>query len=348
MSQTPGLFESVIDNSRDISDSYYNDLALQQQLGDDPANFEDLLAQLRVQMQANGGIKSISAINDGLIAEIEQAHIEGKIAAVDGTDAIRPTEVMSKTVYAVGVISTTAKTLNNPNISMTESHRRIPVLRGNETLLKFIDELDQWVDHDQSWMRTFREYWERQEALRLIEEDGASMVLIDGPLYTQNLLTQPSARTGILSEMQDYADRLIGIIKEMHTSKIMHLAGMALKPDEYWTIASWRGVLSETRFKHDADKQKWLRHTRSDWSRTVYRKGARAFAFECHPNLTEKGVALIASDICCSTVVNHEIPFLLHSADRIVQARVNARAKSDNLINSLPYYANLADERTFR
>ena len=44
----------------------------------------------------------------------------------------------------------------------------------------------------------------------------------------------------------------------------------------------------------------------------------------------------------------HEIPFLLHCADRIVQARLAPNAKHENLISSSPYYANLANERSFR
>src|SRR6185503_561907 len=107
--QQDRIFESVLNNSRNISNKYYNDLALQTELSDDPTVFDDLLDNMRKRMQDNGGIKRISSIVAAAVEKVEQEHSAGQIAAVDGTDAISPTEVMSKTVYAVGVISTTAQ-----------------------------------------------------------------------------------------------------------------------------------------------------------------------------------------------------------------------------------------------
>jgi hypothetical protein len=344
----PGLFDTVLSNSRNISDKYYNDLVLQNELADDPTAFENLLDGMRQRMHDNGGIKRISAVAPAIIDQVEQAHNAGRIAAVDGTDAISATEVMSKTVYAAGVLSTTALTLHDPRISMTESHRQIPRLAKDDDFFDFIERLDAWVDQDHSWVRTFREYCERQEALRLIDEDDLMLVLVDGPLYTQNLLYQPAAQRNILDRMQSHSDRLIGFIKSLHSSKIMHLAGMALRPDEYWTLHNWRDILA-TRFARDnPERLNWINNAPSPWVRTIYRKNAKAFAFECDPDLVDMGVALIASSVSCAEVINHEIPFLLHRADRIVQARLAACAKSENLISALPYYANLAGERTFR
>lgn len=341
MANQEKIFESVLANSKDISGKYYNDFALLDELSDNPVSFKNLLDGTRERMNTNGGIGKISAIAPEAIERIDEAHNAGRIAAVDGTDAISPTEVCSKTVYAAGVISTTALTLHDPRIRMTESHRQIPAIADDDDFFDFVDRLESWVD--QSWIRTFREYCERIEALRLITDEDMSLVLIDGPLYTQNLLTQPKGRHGVLDDMQRYPDRLIGFIKNLHESKVMFLAGMALQPDEYWTVKNWRDLLAK-RFEN----REWTSKMRSDWVRTIYRKNAKAYAFECHPDLVETGLALIHSPIACSTIVNHEIPFLLHCADRIVQARLAAGAKRENLISASPYYPNLANERTFR
>jgi hypothetical protein len=346
--QQVGIFKDVLENCQDISDIYYNDRALQRRLSDDSTTFDGLLQKTREQMQEAGAIKRISEIDSKIIQELETQYAAGCIAAVDGTDAISPTESTSKTIYAAGVISVTAKTLNSPRITMTESHRQIPQIDDNEDFFKFVERLDRWVDHDQSWVRTFREHCERTEAMRLISDDAAALVLIDGPLYTQNLLTQITAQRSILDEMQNFPDRLIGFIKNMSSSKIMQLAGMALQRDEYWTIDRWREVLANTRFKSDRQKQDWINSTRSDWVRTIYKKNKKAYAFECHPDLIDAGIGLVASSVTCAAVVNHEIPFLLHCADRIIQARVNAVAKGDNLISSSPFYVDLANERLFR
>jgi hypothetical protein len=342
-----GVFDDVLSNARDVSQIYYDNTSLQRELSDDPAAFTGLLAVMRKQMEQNGGIRRISAISNSVIKQIEQAHISGQIAAVDGTDAISITEMMSKTVYAAAVLSTTAQTLHEPHIKMTESHRQIPQITNATDFFDFIERLNHWVDEDHSWIRAFREYCERQEALRLIDEDGVWLVLIDGPLYTQNLLFQPAAQSDVLNKMQtQHSDRLIGFIKDLHSSKLMHLAGIALEPDEYWTISRWRNLLLG-RFAREPQRRQWINST-SDWVRTIYRKNAKAFAFECHPLLVDIGVAIIASPITCAGIINHEIPFLLHSADRIVRAKLAAVAKSENLISASPYYANLANERIFR
>lgn len=341
------IFEDVLQNAEDISAIYNDNRALQRKLTDAPQVFENFLAQIRDLMILNGGIHRIDSVDPQTVANVEQAHSKGLIAAIDGTDALPPTEVSSRTVYAVGVISTTARTLNEPHVSLTSSHRVLPTIQSNTDLIQCITDLDQWVDHEQSWTRTFREDCERKEALRLLCDPDIALVLIDGPLYTQNLLTQTIARNGILAEMNTKSDRLIGFIKNIHSSKIMHLAGMALQPGEYWTLDNWRDALLN-RFRNNTDVISWVTKAPSTWSRTVYRKGAKAFAFECYPSLVAKGLALIHSPVCCASILNHEIPFLLHAADRIIQTRMDARAKSDNLISSSPFYASLANERIFR
>src|SRR5262249_51035674 len=209
--------------------------------------------------------------------------------------------------------------------------------------------LDSFVDHDHSWVRTFREHCERSESIRLLEEeDDIKLVLIDGPLFTENLLAQSKATApqGVLSTILRYPDRLIGFIKNMHSSKIMHLAGMALEPDEYWVIHNWRNMLRR-QLRGGADSD-WV--GKSSWFpvRVVYRKNRKAYGFECHPDLIATGIALIHSPIACADIANHEIPFLLHQADRIVQARLPSTAKGDNLISSSIHYANLANKRRFR
>jgi hypothetical protein len=347
-SQVDRIFEEVLKNAEDISNAYSDNTVLRKKLTDSSQDFEDFLAKVREKMQDAGPIGKIDAVSRWVVTEIEKDHRLGLIAAVDGTDALIPTEVSSKTVYAAGVISTTALTLNEPCISMTASHHVIPTLRTDDDFMRFIASLDSFVDHEQSWVKTFREHCEREEALGILSKNPEmKLVLIDGPLYTQNLLTQSRARDGILQKMLGQSGRLIGFIKNLQSSKITHLAGMALRPGEYWTLENWRQVLGG-RFLNTGAATDWITKAASDWVRTVYRKNNKAFSFECDPVLVESGIALISSRVCCADIFNHEIPFLLHAADRIVQARMDAKAKSDNLISGSPFYANLANERMFR
>ena len=345
-----GVFAQALRNSRDISEDYYNDSKLRDEWSDKPDAFHGFLAGVRGLLEANGGIRRIAEIDPVLQKSIEAQHQAGRIGAVDGTDAIAQTELTSRMVYAAAVISTTAKTLHDPKISETASHHAAPPLGKNENLLAFIEKVDKY-GQDTSWTRTFREHLERTEAVRLIDEDICDMVLVDGPLYTQNLLTQSTARVGILTKMLARSASLIGFIKDMRTAKMLHFAGMALRPGEYWVLTEWRQLL-EHRFNKGHDHTvKWLigqTLPEQQWIRCVYRKNEKAFAFECHPKLIDTGIALINSSITCSDAINHELPFLLESVDRIVRAQTSARAKSKNLISDSPNFPNLTSEREFR
>ena len=349
-----GMFETALKNARNISEDYYNDEKLREEWSDRPEEFNTFLEQVRDLMQANGTIKQIVDVDPLIQKKVEADHLAGKIGAVDGTDAIAQTELTSRMVYAVAVISATSQTLHQPTISETASHHTIPPINGiGNNLLSFIEKADQY-GQDSSWTRTFREHCEREEALRILDHEDCNLALVDGPLYTQNLLTQPVARAGILKAMLDRPQALIGFIKEIRSAKLIHFAGMALRRGEYWVITEWRQLLAH-RFKKEKENQsgiqKWLlKHTapKHQWVRCVYRKNDKAFAFECHPDLVNTGIAIINSPISCSDAINHELPFLLESIDRIVIAQTSARAKSKNLISDSPNYPNLASEREFR
>lgn len=352
-----GVFEEALNAASDISGLYYDDDRLRRHLKPGTP-LAPILTGMRGLMQTNGGIKTIASADPHLVASVESLHTQGLIAAVDGTDAISLTEYDGQSVYAAGVIGLTARTISNPRIRETSA--RLPVTAAGplpvKDLLLLVKHLDRYSE-DVSWCRTFREHEERREALRQIRQASARFVLIDGPLYTQNLLTQKIARDGILSDMLGQSDKLIGFIKEMRTAKLLHMAGMALQAGEYWVIDEWRQVLA-ARFDHahhggneQTGAHSWLAaltQPHQQWVRVVYRKRERAFAFECHPSLVLTGIAMLHSAVVMSDAVNHELPFLLETADRIVRAQMAARAKSENLISDSPHYANLADEREFR
>jgi hypothetical protein len=345
--ESDGIFAQALRDSQDISDDYYDDEKLRRQWSDRPREFSAILDRMRELMEANGGIRKIAAVDATLQAKIETLHRNGRIGAVDGTDAISTTEVTSRTVYAAAVISATTRTLHTPRIRMTASHRSLPQIDGTGTdLLDFIEKLEEYST-DLSWTRTFREHQERTEALRLITDDLCDIVLIDGPLYTQNLLTQPIARELILKKMLGWPFSFIGFIKSMQTAKLLHIAGMSLRPGEYWVVEKWRLILTH-RFSHSHNSTRAWVDTQPDWVRCVYRKNDKAFGFECDPSLVESGIALINSPVSCCDSVNHELPFLLEAVDRIIRAQVNVNAKSINLIASLAEFPNLTSERNFR
>ena len=62
-----------------------------------------------------------------------------------------------------------------------------------------------------SWVNTFREYEERELAYEWLEENDKRIALIDGPVLTQNLLTQVTVRD--LLEKIVGTRRVIGLFR---------------------------------------------------------------------------------------------------------------------------------------
>jgi len=349
MENTEEVFRQVLADEQDITDQYYDDRKLQQTASDklpDQANF---LAQIRKLMQDNGGIGQIAkAATPAIVRLIDKAHLIGNIGAVDATDAISAIDVTTRTVYACAVMTATATTLHDPRITMAMSHRQLPPVPSNQTtLLQAVEKIDK-VAQDKSWTKALREYKVRVEALRAIKDLKLELVLVDGPLYTQTLLAHEIARQQVFTPMQANYTKLIGFIKDLSDVRLLHYAGLAMQPGEYWTVRTWRKLL-DAKFEGArwGNVNDWLKD-QTDWVRTVYRKNGRAFAFECHPDLVPIGLALIHSDITCAGSLNFEIPFLLETVDKRIRAMVDARAKAENLISDSPNYHQLTSEGTWR
>ena len=349
MESTEEVFRQVLADEQDITDQYYDDRKLQQTASDKLPDQAAFLQQIRDLMQKEGGVHQIAKdVHPLLLKATEDAHLAGRIGAVDATDAIAPIDVTTRTVYACAVMTATATTLHDPRITMALSHRKLPPVPANRTtLLQAVEKIDK-VAQDKSWMKALREYKVRVEALRAIRDLKLEVVLVDGPLYTQTLLAHEVARDQVFTPMQAHHQRLIGFIKDMSDVRILHYAGLALQPGEYWTVKTWRKLL-DAKFEGArwGNVNDWLK-LQTDWVRTVYRKQGRAFCFECHPDLVPLGLALIHSDITCAGTLNFEIPFLLETVDKRIRAMVDARAKAENLISESPNYHQLTSEGTWR
>src|SRR5262249_7518953 len=109
--------------------------------------------------------------------------------AVDGTPATPHLRYSSMQMVAVAVMGLSYATLHRPETFLTRSlpTSTLPLsedITNKEAFLQWVGELDV-TESNQSWPTTFREYVEREYAIRT----APPFVIIDGPLITQNLLT---------------------------------------------------------------------------------------------------------------------------------------------------------------
>jgi hypothetical protein len=345
-----GLFEAALRNSADVGEQYLNRNALIHEI---IGNGLDRAPRLReivrglIENPEHGYLGRFDRVDQGAIDKVRHWQNAGLIAAVDGTDAICQTSLPEKVVYGVAVANVTSKQQSAPEITFTHTFQPEPA-ENIDDLFSLQEELRRATETD-SWTRTYREYCERKRALALAV-NGVQLILIDGPIYTQNLMTQKIAQEGVLAELQADQCRFIGFIKEQNSFH-KHL-GAALNSGEYWVFEKFRQMLGASRFQKAAGQQSehpaatFVRRAKH-WVRCIYKLNQKAFEFECDPSMVEYGLAVLLAD--GSQALNHELPFLLELADRYVRSQVEPYDISDDLINSLgPYALTFANERTFR
>lgn len=294
------------------------------------------------------------------VAELYRA---GRVWAVDGSKAYE-VHLAASSVYACTIAAVCARQQEPVETHQTQtlSHDitdRLWIDRDN--LLDLAKHLDAVRQTEDSWTRTFREYLERQKALELIDAQRADIVLIDGPLFTQNLLTQagnkdpdsgqyPAAK--MLDAMMDRLHQLIGFIKNDRTSSILDMVGLSLIPGEFWVCRDWRGLMAE-RFqgsKSGGGAINWINASDS-WVRVVYRLKARHHVIECGEDYIPTALAILLHDP--SMIQDHEIPALAQLADSKVRGmsfphQITEPIRAAIFQNETDIYCATRDERDCR
>ena len=190
----------------------------------------------RLLVGSGGGISKISDLAEPSLEDARDLYQADRIAAFDGTNAISPLRFVSDTLYAAGVVAVTPRSQHQPRARVTRT--RASSYAATEDFSKtWEDKVREWGEYlrgareeEMSWVNTFREYEERELANEWLQEDEERIALIDGPVLTQNLLSQVTARD-LLEEMID-TRRVIGFIKDLSANPLLVAIGCALEPGE--------------------------------------------------------------------------------------------------------------------
>lgn len=274
--------------------------------------------------------------------------------AVDGTPAMPHMHYGTAQVFAGAVMGISYDTLERPLTLLTNT---VTKEVDNAAALVSFQDVIAWaksLDLDgmnQSWPTTFLEYVEREYAMI----QGRPFTLIDGPICTQNLLTQELGRA-LLLKFFTTLPLVCGVVKSLQASTMIHrLFARALHPGEALLIEPSKELVE--RRSGSQDDRGHVRHFRwlqqffdgmesqgIDLWRGVYRPGAKAFGFECNRHDLDAVIAMLWQERDIHHL-GHEIPFLLNQVDAHLRSTYNARSYKNHLIYALGL--ELGDEELF-
>ena len=282
-----------------------------------------------------GGISKTFDLAEASLENARDLYQEDRIAAVDGTDAISPLRFVSDTLYAAGVVAVTPRTHDQPRARVTRT-RASSYASTQDFSTTWEDKVREWGEYlrgareeEMSWVNTFREYEERELAYEWLSEDDKRIALIDGPVLTQNLLTQATARD--LLERIVATKRAIGFIKDLSANPLLVAIGCALEPTEAFTLNHWSNILSGRFRNGQAEIASWINEHADDMVRVIYKLNRRAYGVECLRSQIPLAFSILQQDPSGSA--DHDIPMLLQIADSHVRAHFNGQSARDEVFS---------------
>ncbi len=349
-------FRDALRERRDITDSYLELGGIPELVGLSAQADDQIITRMRGLLdQQPEGIFNLAEFAQPALPQARHIYVDNLVAAVDGTNAISPLRFVSDTLYATGVVRVTPASVHEPRASVTRTRATSynpannPDRPWNEIIQEWAEYLRSARDSEMSWVNTFREYEERQMARDWLDMDSNHIVLIDGPILTQNLLSQDAAH-GLLQAIAS-SSRAIGFIKELSANPLLVAIGTALQPGEAFILQHWTNLLQE-RFRHDqAAIAEWIAANASDIVRVIYKTQRKAYAIECNAPLISLALAILEQDP--GGPADHNIPMLLQIADAHVQSQFNGQAARDEAlarfsINDPDRFTALISERSLR
>ena len=328
-------FADALDGRVDITDSYEVLGDLPSLVGVSSREEDGIVDRIRSLITAEGGgISKIASLAAPAAVDARNLYHSDLIAAVDGTDAVAPLRFVADTLYAVGMVRVTPQTHHQPKAYVTRtraSHSTAlhhPVSSLGEAVQNWSEHLRGAREQEQSWTSTFREYGEREVALDWLEDNEGRLALIDGPVLTQNMLTQDLAR--VLLQRLIETSRAIGFIKDITANPLLTAVGYALRPGETFVLADWKNILSDRFSTRQSHISRWVEQHGAPVVRAVYKIRNRAFAIECHAERLSLAFAILEHDN--TGALDHDIPMLLQIADNHVRSRFNGNRAREEVI----------------
>jgi hypothetical protein len=356
------VFGLALSNARDVTSSFAIDLGVKEALEAIPKHDDGVYRMIRKVIDGcrllpdddwmgrewfSLRLEEWSKPEGGKARELL---LGGEIAGVDGTNTIEQIDERGLTLFGCAVAWLTRKTRCSPQIKITQTLTPSDIDAGR---IKTIDDLNQLLKEsdllreDHSWPTTFREYQERLCGL-----ESGYHVLVDGPLMTQNLVSQQEGRK-LLDRIIARDDRIfVGVIKSIDaSSNITKTIAHCLHPGEGFVLGNLGRMLWE-RYAESAAVQGWADRLGDQYVRCVYRPNMKTFAFECRRREIPLVVAILIQDQ--SQTIGHELPSLIEYVDMYLRSQFGASSRIREIVLSRIHADDpirsfdLIDERSFR
>lgn len=352
------VFEQALAARKDVTDTFFVEFGFDVDQSRLMIQSEMILHQrVRNAMESSqGGGRLFRLVTEAqsFLAQAEELLNSGKVAAVDGTVALGKIEFMNTSQFACAIGWVTSQQRGKPEIVITETSSAYvdptKIRNADDADLSSIcNELDA-ARESESWPTTFREYEERRIAIDVCPAD---IVFIDGPIFTQNLLTQHTGRD-LLERLIGSPKTFIGIIKNLGSSwALCRWCAAALMTGEGYIVCPvGEPIKDRASAASHSELLGWLPKA-DDFVRGVYRPSEKAFAFECRRRDVGLAVALLLAN--ASPTLQHELPLLLETIDAQLRAGFDASMARNAVLNRIMVEKDgyqpaidAIDEREFR
>lgn len=355
------IFKQVLAKAKDVTNTFDIDLGhIPQDVIESRKQAEPHIRNVRELMESTALAPNIdlSTVDHGLIdmaawvevygAPIREELKTGNVAAIDGTPLIHFQRFLTAQVYACAVGSLTYRDHLALKAQVVKTQAEPGLFQTQEATKQLIDETER-LSSSQSWPSAFMEYKERETGLK----HKAKYVLIDGPLITQNLLTQEEGRS-LYKQMLGFKHKCyVGITKDLRFADAEErYEAAALRTGELFIRNTEYNVMKPRLDKDYGGAVKgWSEEHLVDIFRGIYKPGRKAFGFQCHRNDIPAVVCLLIID--CHTQPGHEIPFLLEQVDAKLRGRYRPNetmcaVEAVLASNNVDEFYDEAEERMFR
>lgn len=358
----PGkIFRQVLQNAKDVTDTFDIDLGrIPEDVVESRQQAEPHIQQIRKQMEefilppnVDLATVGVGLINMPLWAEIHgtpvrEALYSGNVVAIDGTPLVPYQRFLTAQVYACAVGTLTYREHLALKAQVIKTQAQQGIFTDEQETYRFITETED-LSASQSWPSAFMEYMERRAA----RDHSAHYALVDGPLITQNLLTQEEGRKLYQTMLTANRKCYVGVTKDLRFAEAeerfeaaaLHTGELFIRHTEY----------DKLRARLDKDYSGAVKRFGEDYLvdilRGIFKPGRKAFGFQCHRYDLPAVVCLLCLD--ANTQPGHEIPFLLEQVDAKLRGRyrpnetvaaIEFALASDNMED----FYDEAEERKFR
>lgn len=322
------IFQSVLDNQKDRTEDFFAHFGqnpeISNALKQSEASVKEAIRKIMSDAKPPYSLFQMSETAFSSREFARKSLDNGDVAAVDGTNALDPLDLMTTGFYGCAVGYVTSRHRSTPVIKVTETSAQYTDIIENtskQELARLCESLDE-IKETHSWPTTFREYIERQVAI----DCPSPIVLIDGPIFTQNLSTQAAGRAllDVINQQSNEGRTYIGVIKNISASTTMtKWCGYSLLPGEGFVIQSSGSQLLE-RYRDSGAVSEWAAKLPDDYVRVVFKPNNKAFGLECRLKDLSLAIAIMMED--ASPTLNHELPMLIETVDAQIRAGFDARA----------------------